>query len=463
MSTATPAPVTDNPLSEREMEVARLLATGLSNAEIARELVISPHTVKVHLRNIFEKLAVNSRTEASMLLVQRGWLTVPGVEAPAIPEHPPIPPAPPDPAPLPNLPAQILPGQRLFLLVALALCLGLLIVPNIRAWSATAPDLLSDAGRTLLGKPFVQLDERWTGRTPLHSPRSRLAIAQLGDKFYVIGGQSSNGELLANVDRYDLQVNEWAARQPLPTPLINTTAAAVDGLIYVAGGNHLDPGLGASTTITTAFLVYNPDTDQWATQGALPHPLTGAQLVADDKSLYLIGGWDGQAMHDEVWRFTPAKGTNSERPAWELLTRLATPRAFLGAVIAQEQLYVVGGFDGQDELAEASAYSLTDDTWKTLAALTTPRGGLSLVYDGLSIFALGGGWTHTLTTLERYDPARDVWSNTRSPIQGEWRHLVATAYNDRLHLLGGWSGDYLDLHLEYQSTFRAMMPLISTD
>jgi LuxR family maltose regulon positive regulatory protein len=52
------------PLSERELEVVRLLAVGLSNKEIAKTLVIAVGTVKKHLKNVYGKLDVHSRTQA---------------------------------------------------------------------------------------------------------------------------------------------------------------------------------------------------------------------------------------------------------------------------------------------------------------------------------------------------------------------------------------------------------------
>jgi LuxR family maltose regulon positive regulatory protein len=52
------------PLSAREMEVLHLIATGLSNREIADRLVIATGTVKRHSNNIFGKLGVRSRTQA---------------------------------------------------------------------------------------------------------------------------------------------------------------------------------------------------------------------------------------------------------------------------------------------------------------------------------------------------------------------------------------------------------------
>ncbi|HIQ01225.1 MAG TPA: response regulator transcription factor, partial [Anaerolineales bacterium] len=67
------------PLSERELEVLNLVATGASNKEVAHRLHISVNTVKVHLRNIFTKLGAESRTEATMIAVREGWVVVPEV------------------------------------------------------------------------------------------------------------------------------------------------------------------------------------------------------------------------------------------------------------------------------------------------------------------------------------------------------------------------------------------------
>jgi len=63
-------------LTQREMEVLRLAAKGLSNREIAKELVLSVRTVHGHLSNIFGKMQVGSRTEAVIKALRKGWLTL---------------------------------------------------------------------------------------------------------------------------------------------------------------------------------------------------------------------------------------------------------------------------------------------------------------------------------------------------------------------------------------------------
>lgn len=65
------------PLSAREREVVRLVTDGLSNDEIATRLSISPKTVESHLRRLFERHTLASRTELATRAIRDGWLDLP--------------------------------------------------------------------------------------------------------------------------------------------------------------------------------------------------------------------------------------------------------------------------------------------------------------------------------------------------------------------------------------------------
>ena len=66
------APPAGPPLTAREQDVARLVAIGCRNKEIARDLGVSEGTVKMHLHNLYQKLEIGSRTELAILARDRG-------------------------------------------------------------------------------------------------------------------------------------------------------------------------------------------------------------------------------------------------------------------------------------------------------------------------------------------------------------------------------------------------------
>jgi DNA-binding NarL/FixJ family response regulator len=72
------APESPEPLTARETEVLRALASGLSNRDIARALSIGERTVKTHVSHLLGKLGLQSRTQAALYAVRIGLVTEPG-------------------------------------------------------------------------------------------------------------------------------------------------------------------------------------------------------------------------------------------------------------------------------------------------------------------------------------------------------------------------------------------------
>ncbi len=428
----------ENPLSKREQEILELVARGLTNQEIARDLVITLNTVKVHLRNIFAKLEASSRTEAIVKAAQAGWIDVPGVdEAGDAAAAAPLPPA---------MPA-LARWQRVYFFAAAALVAALLLLPGLRAGleARSTANNLSDAGRPRLGAPNRVDAGRWSSLAPLPEPRSRLALAALDDRLAAIGGEGPDG-VSAAVFLYDTEANGWLPGSDKPTAAANIQAGLVDGRIYVPGG------VGSDGAASRTLEVYDPAADAWTTASALPEPLAGYALAVFDGQIYLFGGWDGAGFVDDVWVYDPAAD------AWSARSPMPNSVGFAAAAALPDRIVVAGGFDGQQEYATCSAYYPAEDRWEACAPMILPRGGFGMAADGTSLYALGGGWRRALAFNERYDSLTNTWSSIPSPLQGEWLLPGVAGRGSLIYAVGGWSGDYLDNTEVFQGTFRAFIP-----
>jgi DNA-binding CsgD family transcriptional regulator len=74
----------DLPLTGRELEILQLVASGSTNGEVARRLWVTEQTVKFHLRNIYRKLDVANRTQASHFAYANGLVSIQGEMAASV-------------------------------------------------------------------------------------------------------------------------------------------------------------------------------------------------------------------------------------------------------------------------------------------------------------------------------------------------------------------------------------------
>lgn len=450
--------VSDIELSKREQEVLELVVTGASNKEIAQRLVISVNTVKVHVRNIFEKLNVQSRTEATRLALQEKLVSV-AAEGSAVTDAV-------DSSSrirsflIDTRNAKALPAwQQYYLLGAVLLAALVVIVPLVpRETPKSIPNLPVIYAQPSTPTPPPQNGtdpNRWTTHATMPSSRAGLAVVAVDRELFAIGGVRDNNKATRLVEIYDTVTDSWSEGATKPTATTNIAAATLDGKIFVPGGCTND---GQAVDILE---IYDPASDSWERGQPMPAPRCGYGLAVVEDTLYLFGGWNGEAFENTIFAYTASE------KSWELLDQtLSAPVGFAGTGVLNGIIYLIGGYDGSQEFDTTYAFDPTSRQLTEKAKLREKRGGLGVVAGGRNLYAVGGGWGHNSTSSEKYNPATNDWTEIETPFTGQWRNLGLVTVDTSIYAVGGWNGDeeaYMDSVVSYQFIYQLFLPISSGD
>jgi|HigsolmetaAR202D_1030399.scaffolds.fasta_scaffold00156_30 Response regulator containing a CheY-like receiver domain and an HTH DNA-binding domain len=457
-------------LSERERAVLRLVATGATNQQIAEQLDISPNTVKVHLRNIFGKIGVTSRTEASLFAVRAGLIELNQTsEVESTPDTIDSLPS----SSQTESPAERLDSSEQAMLVenqsSEAGSSGLLETVELHQTSSDAPPTQEAA---VSAPAYPHLSRRWVGVLgmligiilavvalnlwqgitrqidPEPTVTSQVAVADAGGTWtqrlapgkpftaaaavnfgpiFVIGGWDGQNVLDTTL-RYDPLSDSWRQLPPKPTAVRDIQAVILGGKIFVPGG------LLGDGRASDVLEIFDPQSETWSTGQALPEPRSAYSLAVFEGRMYLFGGWDGQEYRSEVFRFDP--NANS----WEVLTSMPTQRAFSCAAVSPEgEVFVIGGQNSTGRLYTNESYhpalegSSSDFPWNQRKPLDEPRSQSACGALDNEIYVFGGDQAQAPL---RYDVRSDKWqilNTSPQPIGAQ----PALAYRDGVFYITG--------------------------
>ncbi len=429
-----------NELSEREQEILRLLATGASNKEIASQLYISTNTVKVHLRNIFTKIEVNSRTEAVLFAINSGLVEVatPSVDGK-----------------LPVIQSDESPVQTILFPGVSSTVILLLAVLALAAVAITAFSFIrSRETASILQAESAEASSRWTVLPDMPTARFGLGAVASENLIYAIAGQMEEAPSGA-IERFDPVNDQWTTLSPKPTPVSDVGAVILSGKLYVPGGKT------TSSKVSSDLEIYDLRRDVWENGPAMPVGLSAYAIASFEGRIYLFGGWDGESFQDSVWMFDP------DTKSWQEKSPLPSPRGFAGAAVIGGRIFVLGGFNGQKANNENLIYTPDlegefSTPWHFGAALPVGRYGMGVAGIGDIIGVLGGiQESGDLPSAWIYLTINDTWQELPKPTEEIPAFSGTVSLGNNLYILGGKLGENpTNQNIAFRAIYTVSFPII---
>jgi len=434
----------NNALSDRELEILRLLSQGKSNKQIAADLFISVNTVKVHVSNIYEKIGVSSRTEATLYALEKG-LAIKPLKFSDDNQ---------------NLNEILVDGtkndndfpiskktikHRKLLTVSLSLLLifsfGYLLSSLFFKTSSPTENAMDYM-------------TRWQELDQMPFQRSRFASALYNNEFYLIGGESETG-ITNRVDIFNPTTQIWRLGKSKLTPVKNVSAAIINDRIYIPGGET------QGGVYTDKLEVYDLITDTWGEKARLPIKISSYSMAIYEGNLYIFGGRNQTGILDTVFLYDPVIDKWLSLPSMESSVENSTAVEFHGSI------FVIGGADQHGYTRKVRSikpvnYQTAEFIWMNETELPAQYNWVSAYSISDLIFVIAKDKNGN-TGLLQYSDSEKQWlaSSQSAPIRidSNGGGVISEGF---IYLFGGEkNGKPQNRIVRYQATYLISIPNIN--
>ncbi|NNN06665.1 MAG: hypothetical protein HKL90_12250 [Elusimicrobia bacterium] len=255
----------------------------------------------------------------------------------------------------------------------------------------------------------------WSTVGSLPLPRAAAAAAVKDGHIYLSGGSVfiESGASTNDVLIFNPRTGAWKTG-----PLMNQARFSHD-LLLLKGRLYAFGGMGAAGVVTTYERLSH---DHWSVSGVVSNPFYARASAEVAGKAYFAGGVDGipgvDHRHAELDVYDPDSDT------WTRQAAMPTAREAAATAVLNGKIFVVGG-DGEDHqpLATVEVYDPLSNAWSTAPAMPTPRrNAAAAVLDG-KLYVMGGAGAASgaagLDTVEVYDPNTGRWTQSSNS-----RHLT---------------------------------------